>query len=128
MRRAGRPRRGHSGRFRLPFLGKNRVLGYLERFRRNIEGIHFLVSSVSTSMQKAVRIHLLLSLLFVTAATAPLSAHDDDPKRVGRVAPTQGPIWRRNVVANIQGGGSGGSGGMENALGFAAASCCSADS
>jgi len=69
-------------------------------------------------MQKTVRIHLLLSLIFVTAATAPLTAHDDDPKRVGRVAPTQGPIWRRNVVANIQAGGSGGSGSMENALGF----------
>ena len=69
-------------------------------------------------MQKTVRIQLLLSLIVLTAVTGPLSAHDDDPKRVGRVAPTQGPIWRRNVVAHIQAGGSGGSGAMENALGF----------
>ena len=66
-------------------------------------------------MQNPVRLHLLLSLLVLAAATAPLSAHDDDPKRIGRKAPTQGPIWRRNAIANLQGGGSGGS---QNSLGF----------
>ena len=67
-------------------------------------------------MRQPVRPSILLSLLVLTA-TAPLLAHDDDPKRIGRVAPVQGPIWRNNAVANLQ--GSAGGGGTQNSLGFA---------
>jgi len=66
-------------------------------------------------MNSTTRAHLLATALILSAAAGPLLAHDDDPKRIGRVAPLQGPVWKRNASAAIQGGG----GGSQDALGFA---------
>ena len=65
-------------------------------------------------MKITMRAHLVATTLILSAAAGPLLAHDDDPKRIGRVAPIQGPVWKRSASASLQGTG----GGSQEMLGF----------